>query len=285
MRTGLRHASGLVSIVWTAPVRRDAMIRLRPLSRSSLTASGPLARAAAVVAVVAAYYTIQLLTRVLAVYPHLPLPEPAVRPGSWVRHVDHHLWQMSLALLAIGALSRGRWSEWGLNLHNARESLAILRRFCWIYGVYFVGGGLLVQLLFLGPPAVDHPLTPFHVVGRLAFGFLLVGVSEEILFRGLFHTWLARSWTGAVRLGGVEIPTAGVVAALVFTLAHVGFRMAPFEVFHLVPLQLLQALVLGLFYSWAYHRTGSLLAPIVAHNFSDGVLWLGEYLLIGLESR
>ena len=76
---------------------------------------------------------------------------------------------------------------------------------------------------------------------------------------------------------------AGIVAALVFTLAHVGFRLAPFELFHLVPLQLVQALVLGVFYSWAYHRTGSLLAPIVAHNFSDGVLWLGEYFLLWVQ--
>lgn len=257
---------------------------LRTPVPSSRTAADLLPRLAAVAAVLAAYYAIQGLTRVLAVYPHLPLPESAVQPGSWVPAVDHHLWQMGFALLAIGVLSGGRWPEWGLNLRNRSESLRILRGFVWIYGVYFAGGGLVVQILFVGAPGVDHPLTPFFIVGRLAFGFLLVGVSEEILFRGLFHTWLARSWTGQVRVRGVEMPTAGIVAALVFTLAHVGFRIAPFEVYHLVPLQLVQALVLGLFYSWAYHRTGSLLAPIVAHNFSDGVLWLGEYLLVGLEA-
>lgn len=265
------------------------MLPLRPMSlplrlRISLTASGLLRRAAAVAAVLATYYAIQLLTGMLALYPHLPLPETAVQPGSWIRAVDHHLWQMGLALVAIGALSRGRWSEWGLNLRNRDESLGILCRFCWIYGVYFVGGGLVVQSLFLGAPPADHPLTPFHVAGRLAFGFLLVGLSEEILFRGLFHTWLARSWTGVVRARGVEMPTAGIVAALVFTLAHVGFRIAPFEVFHVAPLQLMQALVLGLFYSWAYHRTRSLLAPVLAHNFSDGVLWVGEYLLLGADA-
>lgn len=260
------------------------MPTLPPLSLSATSASGLLPRLLGVAAVLATYYAIQLLTRVLAVYPHLPLSPAASGPGSWVPAVDHHVWQMVLALAVIAVLSRGRWSEWGLNLGERAESLSIVRRFVWIYGVYFVGGGLVVQALFLGAPAADHPLTGFHIVGRLAFGFVLVGLSEEILFRGLFHTWLARSWTGVVRVRGVEMPTAGIVAALVFTVAHVGFRIAPFEVFHLVPLQLVQALVLGLFYSWAYHRTGSLLAPVLAHNFSDGALWAGEYLLLGVQS-
>lgn len=256
----------------------------RSLSVSSFVGSGLLPRLGALAGVLATYYLIQLLTGVLAVYPHLPLSEDATRPGSWIPAVDHHLWQMVLALAVIGALSRGRWSEWGLNLRERAESLRILRGFSWVYGVYFVGGGMVVQALFLGPPAADHPLTAFHVAGRLAFGLVLVGLSEEILFRGLFHTWLARSWTGVVHVRGLEMPIAGIAAALVFTAAHVGFRVAPFEVYHLVPLQLVQALVLGLFYSWAYHRTGSLLAPVVAHNFSDAALWAGEYLLLGVQS-
>lgn len=236
----------------------------------------------AVLLMVALYYGIQALTGVLAVYPHLGLPEDLGR-GSWVQAVDHHVWQMLLALAAIGILGGRRWAAWGLNLRKRAISLRILRKFLLVYGVYFLGVGFVLQLLFMPPPTPAHPMTATHVVGRLAFGFLLVGVSEEILFRGLVHTYLARYWRGVWKWGRVEMPVAGVLAALIFTLAHVGFTVAPFEVTHLSWPQLTMALALGIFYSAAYHRTGSLLAPILAHNVSDGALWLSEYGLLWLK--
>lgn len=254
-----------------------------PPTNDTRPSGGTLARLLTLAAVIVAHYAIQLATRPLQVYPHLGLPDELTRHGGWVQLVDHHFWQMALALVVIGLLSRGDWAAWGLNLHNRAESLRIVRRFLWIYGVYFIGIGFVVQLLLLPEPSPGPPLTAANVVGKLAFGFLFVGVSEEILFRGLFHTWLARHWTGVWHWRGIEMPVAGVLAALVFVLAHVGIRLSTLEVTHLYPPQLLMALVLGLFYSWAYHRTGSLLAPIVAHNLSDGLLWSSEFLLAWLK--
>jgi uncharacterized protein len=233
---------------------------------------------------VALYYAIQLATLLLAVYPHLSLPEAWTAPGGWVRAFDHHFWQLVLALAAIGILSRGRWQEWGLNLQNRAGSLRILRRFCLYYGVYFVGVGFLIQLLLFPSPTLDHPLTTGNVIGRLAFGFLFVGLSEEILFRGLIQTHLARSWRGVWRWRGWELPVAGLLSTLIFVVAHIGFSVAPLAVTHLNPAQLLLALVLGLYYAAVYHRTRSLLNPILAHNFSDGTLWIQEYLLVWLKA-
>lgn len=228
------------------------------------------------------YYVIQWLADLLALYPHLGLPEDLGR-GSFVHAFDHHFWQMALAFGAIGLLGRARWGEWGLNLRNGAESFRILRKFLVVYGIYFIGAGFLIQLLFAPPGTPEQPVSATHIAGRLAFGFLFVGVSEEILFRGLIHTYLARHWRGVWRWRGWELPTAGLLAALLFTLAHVGFTIAPLEITHLSWPQLLMAFVLGIFYSWAYHVTGSLLAPIVAHNVSDGALWASEFVLFWLK--
>lgn len=232
--------------------------------------------------VLALYYGIQWLTSVLTVHPHLPLSDE-IRAGGWVQAFDHHFWQMVLALGAIALLGGAGWKEWGLNLRHHQESGRIIGRFVKAYGLYFIGIGFLVQLLFVRAPAPDHPLTPQNIAGHLAFGFLFVGVSEEILFRGLIHTCLARHWTRVRRWRGIEMPDAGIIATFVFTVAHIGFRLAPPEITHLYWPQIAMAFVLGLFYSWAYHRTGSLLAPILTHNFSDGSLWVSEYLLIWLK--
>lgn len=238
--------------------------------------------APAALALIATYYVIQWLTSVLAVHPHLDLSEE-VRAGGWVQAFDHHFWQMVLALLIIGVIARGQWADWGLNLRNRAESLRILRRFLVIYGGWFIGVGFIVQLLLLRAPDPGHPVTLTNIAGRLAFGFLFVGLSEEILFRGLIHTALARYWSGVLHWKRVEMPVAGVIAAVIFTVAHIGFSLSPFAITHLYVPQLAMAFVLGLFYSAAYHRTGSLLAPILAHNFSDGALWVSEYALAMLK--
>lgn len=241
-----------------------------------------LARGAAAVAVaIAGYYVIQFTTRQFALHTYLPLPAELLQPRGFVHAFEHHTWQMLLALGAIAVLSGGRVSGWGLNLRNLDVSLHILRRFCVLYGIYIVGAGLLLQLLWVDVRDPGHPMTATHVTGRLAFGFLFAGVSEEILFRGLIHTFLAVWIAGVVRVRGVTMPVAGIAAALIFTVAHVGFTFSPFTITHLVPMQLVQSLGLGVFYSWAYHRTGSLLAPALAHNFSNGSVWLVDYLLIG----
>lgn len=237
---------------------------------------------ASVGVVLAIYYAIQAATAALRLYPRLGLPQELTAYGSWIQLTDHHFWQLWLALAAIAVLSRGRVAEWGLNLRNRAESLRLVKAFVIYYGLYFVGVGVLLKILVLGPSEPGHPWTAFHVGGMLAFGFLFVGVSEEVLFRGLFQTYLSRYWAGAVKLPGVRISAAGVIGAIVFAAVHIRFTIDPLAVTHISFGQLVQALVLGLVYAWAYDRTGSLLAPILMHNLSNGLLWLGDYIVYWL---
>lgn len=72
-------------------------------------------------------------------------------------------------------------------------------------------------------------------------------VFEEYIFRGLLFGSLARSWAG--RWGG---RAAVLVSAAVFALLHPPLALAP-------------VFGLGLVTAFAYQRTGSLAAPIIAH--------------------
>ena len=104
---------------------------------------------------------------------------------------------------------------------------------------------------------VEHPLVPvFASLGGGASRAALVVVAcavvpalEETLFRGIVYRSLRAAWS--------PLPAA-LVSALIFSVGHlswVGF----------VPY-----LLVGLGLAWAYERSGTLLAPAVAHGAFNG---------------
>jgi membrane protease YdiL (CAAX protease family) len=156
--------------------------------------------------------------------------------GAWLYMTVHHVAQALLAVAAIAVLGRFRFREWGLNFDHAGTSLKLVRSFSvWFAVVMAVSVSL--QLATGAASIYDRPLRPDHVLGGLFFMWIVSGVSEEILFRGLFQTWFARFWTGAFRIGGTEMPVAGVVGALFFALVHVNFSFETWEITRFSPMQ------------------------------------------------
>jgi len=69
--------------------------------------------------------------------------------------------------------------------------------------------------------------------------FIMPGLSEEVLFRALVMGILVRSWTGKITIKGFQLSQAGFIAAIIFTLAHVGFAFHPFRIDNLEPMRLI----------------------------------------------
>ena len=171
---------------------------------------------------------------------------------------------------AIGVLSRGRSSEWGLNLRKQQKFFG---------GIVGFRSNLFTDHPWVERAPVHSAESRFQVlvrsdprqhVGWLTYMWIFVGPSEEILFRGLIHTYLSKSWTGSLTVARVSIPWAGIVATVIFCLAHI-------DSVHINWAQQLFAFGLGIYYSTMYERTGSLLNPILAHNYSDGIINTAEY--------
>ena len=133
------------------------------------------------------------------------------------------------------------------------------------------------------PESVGFSLTTFNILGWFSFSALMSGTSEEIFFRGLLQTFLNKAWKGSVKIIKLDIPTAGIIAALIYTFAHMEFNFSPFTVNYNFP-QLIVAFILGIFFSIAYDRTKSLIAPIVAHNYANSIMYFVGYLTIILFS-
>lgn len=83
---------------------------------------------------------------------------------------------------------------------------------------------------------------------------VLAPILEEVMFRGAMQGYMTR------KLGNPW--QAIVVAALVF------------GVFHLNPVQIVYATLLGLVFGWMYYRTGSLMSVIVGHVLNNSIATL-----------
>ena len=82
--------------------------------------------------------------------------------------------------------------------------------------------------------------------------------------------------SGQVRLWKFEMHIAGVILALLFALAHVTSFWS--DLFWPALGRQVYGFVLGVLYAYWREKSGSLLAPIIGHNLSDGV----EYALMFL---
>lgn len=154
-------------------------------------------------------------------------------------------------LRKIGIIPRWPWRDlrWGL--------------YAGIIGLGLAGAaGLLVNLIstYLGHPVdpVAHEalqtlredFSSTLLINLIISAVILAPLTEELLFRGVFQTSLLRLFNGA------RWP-ALLIAATGFSLLH----WSVITSWHaLVPL-----FVLGIVWGYLYERTGSLLAPILAH--------------------
>ena len=197
-------------------------------------------------------------------------------PGAFAWISVHHVFQLALTLLLMKLFYHIPLSMWGFNLQQGRLSLKIFAWFCLIYLLPVFLVNVLPGLISGNPPSFNYPLTPKNVIGTLGFQFLLSGLGEEPLFRGFVMVFLSRSWKECIHIGKIDFPVAGLWATVFFAVAHFQINLHPFSV-SISGAQLIWALGLGSYYAAAFHKTKSLLAPILSHGYSNGVIFVVLY--------
>jgi protein-S-isoprenylcysteine O-methyltransferase Ste14/membrane protease YdiL (CAAX protease family) len=139
-------------------------------------------------------------------------------------------------------LRRWRPTELGLNTRGLGLSL--------FYGVILIAGRSLVILAVdWGQPAPTF--TPLQIIGKALFYFLAVGLSEELLFRGLIYRALL-DWRG--------MHWAVVGSSLAFGLWHV---------FGQGPLVGIAMVFYGLIFALLRYRAGGILGLVIVHGLID----------------
>ena len=198
------------------------------------------------------------------IYPAIQHHDP---DGSFLYLSIHHLFQLLLTILAMMALSkRTNLKDWGFNLRNFKESWKWIGLFLLVFlaiEFFRIRGNLPIES--------EYSLTTKNKLGIQFFQYLLSGLGEEPLFRGLIMVYLARNWNRVFSLGKVQVPITVLIATLLFMLAHLDFDLTQMTVSGFDFDQQMKALQMGLLYGLAFFYTKSLLAPIVIHGLSNGI--------------
>jgi membrane protease YdiL (CAAX protease family) len=134
---------------------------------------------------------------------------------------------------------------------GAWRSLPLAVLIAWVFGFL---DGVPSFTFFLGSPETRL---------ALAWALFFAPLGEELLFRGWLFSVSHRLWSGANASYTNPLPLAVWVSAGAFSLWHLqnwGVDSAPRVLF-----QTLYAFPVGLWLGWFRWRTGSLIAPLVAH--------------------
>lgn len=179
-------------------------------------------------------------------------------------------------ILVLGIMLLPIWSktlsDWGINFKNSAITFSLIKQFTigWVVctTLYIV----ISSWLSGWPYLLGFEITIEKAVIYLLFEATIVGISEELFFRGLVYRILIKHFGEKITIKSLSISQAGIITAVIFAFAHTGIHLYPFTSFHIEPMQFLMALLLGIFYTIVLEKTDSLLGPILAHNIAD--VWL-----------
>ena len=167
---------------------------------------------------------------------------------------------MGLALgLVVASLPWLGWKRVGLTLKQDRRGLP---------GALMLSAVLVALLLGL---ALYFPGQGFDA-DSLAFQLTMPGFDEELFYRGVLLLMLNEAFGRPVRVLGAPMGWGAALTALAFGLTHaLGYQDGGFT-FDWAPMATTG--LAGLLLVWLREKTGSVLLPVLLHNYGNAVFML-----------
>lgn len=211
----------------------------------------------------------------------LPNHDILMRESSWIFAGLVHLPMFLIPFIIIWFITKGKLKDYGFNLNQ--EPLFTHKRML----LLGLGFGILMSLKYIPqlinntPLDVPRPVTLTNVIGTMTFQWIIVGLCEETMFRGLIQTYLMNNLEGTVNMLGHELHIGTVIGAVIWGLFHfINILIMPLR--PVIFFVILTAIV-GLPMGYAYQKTRSLVTTIIVHNAIFGVPLTIGYLLYWLR--
>lgn len=158
--------------------------------------------------------------------------------------------------LAIASLPLFGWRRVGLTLAQRPGSLRAAIPVALLYCGFF----LAIALVFPSDPTSAEDV---------AFQLTMPGLEEEPFYRGILLLALDQAFRGRVRFLGVDWGWGAVLSCFAFGLAH-AFSYSDGG-FSFDPLVMALTALPSFIAVWLRYRTGSLLLPVLLHNFGNAI--------------
>ncbi len=213
---------------------------------------------------------------VIAVTLHF-IGQPTFKAMPWTVLYFAHTGMLLATLLCIALLGHGRFREFGFKAPADNRYVHAALLFGVLFGIVMTAADYAHNIIAHLPPE-NLPLSSTNLAGTLTFSGLYAGTVEEILFRGLLVTFLVQRMSGRLRLGRFDLHVAGVIVAVLFSLAHL--RSFWTESFPVAASQQAYAFVWGVIYAYWYEKSDSLLPSIIGHNVGNLVEYLFAFLMV-----
>lgn len=192
----------------------------------------------------------------------------------------HHIVQALIPVIIVFVWNKNLFNNWGFIVGNKPLGIRFVGYFTLVWMFIYLGINTYNYVSDSFPEVYYDVSNSRNLLGELFFRAFIVGPSEEILFRAFAISVLLKGgFTKTIEILGFETTYAGIVAAAIFALAHIGFNIYPFEVYYLDSVQLITSLGFGLFYAIVFHTTKSILYPILIHSISDVIPVIALYVL------
>jgi len=170
-------------------------------------------------------------------------------------------WQGKLlalvASLAVASLPLFGWTRSGLTFRQNPGSLFGAGIAFGLYCAFF----LAIALAFPNAPVTAE---------TLGFQLTMPGLEEELFYRGILLLALNEAFRGRIRLLGVDWGWAAVLTSMLFGFAH-AFAYSADAGFAFDPMIMALTAIPSFLAVWLRERTGSLLLPVLAHNFGNSI--------------
>jgi membrane protease YdiL (CAAX protease family) len=168
--------------------------------------------------------------------------------SSWIFSWAGHLWFLAIPLIWYFALKK-RFPIGNLSANSLKRWLP---------------GWILILVIVVPIDVLTFQRTSFAgftslaIVMNLLFNAVLVGLSEEFLFRGLVQTGINNSVEKTLKLGKGSVRLGTILAALVFAAIHLqDISSIPF------------AFVFGIIAGHYYDKTNNIWGAVIIHNIVD----------------
>lgn len=194
--------------------------------------------------------------------------------------IIHHIVQVLVPIFLVLIWGKELFRNWGFTIGYKTLGLKWVGWFTLVWIIIYAGINTF-NLINNNIPEVYYDVTNTrNLFGELFFRGVIVGPSEEVLFRSFpIVLLLTAGYTKTTDIFGFKITCAGIISAVLFALAHIGFNFYPLEVYHFNIVQIITALGLGLLYAIVFHQTKSIYYPMIIHSISDLIPVFAIYLL------